>query len=89
MVATISCLARLAVHLAVQPASLLARNKASRLFPGTTRGKAPERSHSQSQFHSLNPKSLLTTACSQRYMWRGGNTQMDRGEKEKERERGR
>ena len=44
-----------------------------------------EKSHSSRQFHSLNPKSLLTTACSQRYMWRGGNTQMDGGEREIER----
>lgn len=41
--------------------------------------------HSQSQFHSLNPKSLLTTACSQRYTWRGGiHTNGQRRERERQ-----
>lgn len=43
-----------------------------------------ERSHSQSQFHSLNPKSLLTTACSQRYTWEGEHTNGQRRERERE-----
>lgn len=46
-----------------------------------------ERNHSPSQFHSLNPESLLTTACSQRYTWKERNTQMDREEKERQRGR--